>query len=181
MNTLGKLTITAALGAAGAYLMPGRDDKTPARPMELKNTGRAAVTTHSAMPTWAVVTLGAASGALTTRNRGAAVALAALTAALREVNVTASEKGVRLDSGIPGLGYTIDASRIRSARTVTVTAAEYGGLGLRWSPTRGWGLILNTGPALALEVSDAPLSRFTVTVASDKDAQQAARLLSAVV
>ena len=181
MNTLGKLAITAALGAAGAYLMPGRDDKKPATPMKLTDTGRAALTTHSALPRWAVVTLGAASGALTTRNRGAAVALAALTVALREVNVTVSTKGVRLDSGIPGLGYTIDSTHIRSARAVTVTAAEYGGYGLRWSLTRGWGLILDAGPALALEVSDGPFSRFTVTVASDRDAQQAARLLSAVV
>lgn len=179
MNTLIKLAGAAALGAAGAYLLPGRDDNTPAAPMDLGETGRGAVVTHTGMSTWAVVALGAASGALAPRSRGGAALVGLTTAALREVHVTASAKGVRLDSGIPGLGYTIDASRIRSARAVEVTAAEYGGVGLRWSFTRGWGLILRPGAALALELAGGAITRFTVTVATAEDARTAAGLLNA--
>lgn len=174
MNTWTKLAVGTALGAAGAFLLPGRDDDTPATPMELPDGARAAVVTGSSMPAWAVVALGAVTGALAARRNPLAGIVGLTTIGLRETTVTVSNGGVRIDSGLPGVGYTFDIGQIRSARAVTVTASEFGGLGLRWSVTRGWGLILRTGEALVLELENG---KFTVTT---DDATSAASLINAV-
>lgn len=175
MKNWTKVALATALGAAGAYLLPGRDDHTPAEPMDLPDDARASVSTGSSMPAWAQIAIGAATGALSTRSLPGAAAIGLTTIALREATVTVSQGGVRIDSGLPGIGYTFAPERIRSARAVTVTAAEFGGLGFRWSLTRGWGLILRPGAALVLELNNG---KFTVTVDDD---EAAAGLINAVV
>jgi|GEM_PF-1692195 len=171
------LILGAVAGAAAAVFLPrGLDDHRPAEPLDVDlDDVRAVVATDGSLAPWALGTLGAGSGALLARAMagprrrdavGAAI-IGLLTAALRRVGVVVGGHGVTVTCGIPALRGQIPYRVIRSARAVTVTAAEFGGLGVRWSPERGAGLILRSGPALTLDLDRGPL---TISVDDPTDA-----------
>lgn len=181
MNTATRFALGAAGGAVAALVLPrGEDSRVPAAPLDLEPGRRAVVVTGSSMAPWALATLGAATGVTASRafasrspgDTAGALVVAATTAALRRVGVLVDPSGVTVTCGIPGLRRTIPLSAIASARPVTVTAADFGGYGLRLSLERGVGLVLRPGPALALD-----LGRWTLTITAD-DPDTAAALIS---
>ncbi|MDO5628847.1 MAG: hypothetical protein Q4G43_11060 [Mobilicoccus sp.] len=181
ITTVARFAAGVAVGAAAALALPrGEDDGQSAAPLDLPPGARAVVATGSELPTWALAALGGATGlaaaqAVGTRRladvAGAGLA-GATTVALRRIDVLVDDRGLTLVSGLPGVRVTVAPEYLRSARAATVTAAEFGGLGLRWSARRGAGLILRPGPALTVETV-----RGTLTISAD-DPQRAAALLT---
>ena len=186
MSTLLRVLVAAGIGAVVAPRIPhGEDDHMRATPLDapIDGNSRVVVATASSLAPWATAALGAGCGGLVHRAlhapRPATLAVAssvtALSLAFRRVGVIVGRNGVRLTCGLPGVVVTLPMAQVRSARAVTVTAAEFGGVGLRWSPRRGVALLLRSGPGLTLELPWGPL---TLTV---DEPESAAALIEAYV
>ncbi len=100
------------------------------------------------------------------------LALALVLFTMSSVRVTTGPNGVDARFGVfgwPRFHYSLE--RINAFDTISVPAWQLGGWGIHWSPRRGLLLILRSGPALRLVLTNG--RKVTISVADPRTALDA--------